>query len=73
MSGFQTALERILLPFTECVICNSEAVRRDLVERVGLPPDKLLTIRNGVAIDPLPGPGERQAARRVLGAGDGNV
>jgi glycosyltransferase involved in cell wall biosynthesis len=71
MSGFQALLENLLLPFTECVICNSEAVRRDLIHRVGLSPAKLLTIRNGVALDPLPGLGERQAARHALGAGEG--
>ncbi|OLE67505.1 MAG: hypothetical protein AUG09_02135 [Acidobacteria bacterium 13_1_20CM_2_68_7] len=70
MSGFMTVLERALIRFTECVICNAEAIRLDLVDRVGLPRSKVITIRNAVVIPPLPSPEERRAARRLIGASE---
>jgi glycosyltransferase involved in cell wall biosynthesis len=73
MSGMMTLVERLLNPFTECVICNAEAVRRDLVDRVGLPEHKLITIRNAVVISPVTRPDERQTARRLIGAADDEI
>src|SRR6266487_3404141 len=66
LKGLQIALERAFQPFTECVVANAEAIRRDLIERVGLPSDKVITIRNAVVVPAQPGPEERQAARRAL-------
>ena len=69
MSRFMALLERLLLPFTECVICNAEAIRRDLIDRVGLAGNKVITIPNAVVVPPAFGPEEKEAARRSIGAG----
>src|SRR5438552_10849417 len=63
----------MLIPFTECIICNAEAIRRDLVGRVGLPGRKLMVIRNGVIIPPMASPDQRTTARRLLGAADDEI
>ena len=73
MSRFMALLERLLLPFTECVICNAEAIRRDLIERIGLPERKVITIPNAVVIPPEAGRQEREAARRAIGARDDEI
>jgi glycosyltransferase involved in cell wall biosynthesis len=73
MSGFMTVVERLLIRFTECVICNAEAIRRDLVDRVGLPERKVITIRNAVVIPPPAGSEERRSARRLIGAREEEV
>ncbi len=72
-SRLMTLAERLLIRFTECVICNAEAIRRDLVERLGVPERKAITIRNGVVIPPPAGPEERQTARRLIGAGEDEI
>ncbi len=66
LKGGQVLLERVLHRFTECVVANAEAIRRDLVERVGLPATKVLTIRNAVVVPPRAGQVERLAARSAL-------
>jgi len=63
----QAALERLLGGLTNRVICNAEAVRSDLVKRVGLPPDKVAVVRNGVDIPPEADARARAAARGSLG------
>jgi glycosyltransferase involved in cell wall biosynthesis len=73
MSWFMASLERWLIRFTECVICNAEAIRLDLIDRVGLPRSKVFTIRNAVVIPPSAGPEERMAARRLIGAGQDEI
>ena len=73
MSWFMACLERSLIRFTECVVCNSEAIRRDLIDRIGLPRGKVFTIRNAVVIPPPAGPEERRAARHLIGARDDEI
>lgn len=73
MSRRMGLLERVLIRFTECVICNAEAIRRDLIDRVGLPEQKVMTIRNGVVIRSSPGPVERHSARRLIGASENEI
>jgi len=73
MSWFMALVERTLIRFTEAVICNSDAIRLDLVDRVGLPRSKVFTIRSAVVIPPPAGPEERQAARRTIGAGEDEI
>jgi glycosyltransferase involved in cell wall biosynthesis len=73
MSRRMRLLERVLIRFTECVICNAEAIRRDLIDRTGLPEDKIITIRNAVAIRPHPGPVERRSARQLIGATEDEI
>src|SRR6266850_5504936 len=58
MRGWQILLEKILHRFSECVVTNAEAVRRDLVERIGLPAAKVVTIRNAVVVPPVASPAE---------------
>ncbi len=67
MSRAQGLLERVLTGFTDQVICNAEAVRSDLVGRVGLSTSKVMVVRNGVDIPPAADAGTRAAARRSLG------
>jgi len=73
MSRVRTAVERVLIRFTECVVCNAESIRRDLVERVGLPERKVITIRNGVVVPPAVTPEERRAIRDRLGVRENEV
>jgi len=73
MSRRMGLLEHVLIRFTECVICNAEAIRRDLIDRTGLPEHKIITIRNGVVIRPHPGPVERRSARLHIGATEDEI
>ncbi len=66
MSRWQGFVERILVRITDCVICNAEAIRRDLVERVGLPWWKVLVVPNAIEM-PEMRPETRRRARSVLG------
>lgn len=43
-------LERIANRMTDLVIANSEAVRQDVMQREGLPPKKVMVIRNGLDV-----------------------
>ena len=73
MSGFMALVERLLNRFTECVICNAEAIRRDLVRRVGIPQGKVITIPNAVLVPPPFGAEDRRSARRLIGANDDEI
>ncbi len=70
MTRWQGFLERLLIRVTECVICNAEAIRQDLIGRVRLPPHKLVTIPNAVEMPPPASPEERDTIRRALRAGE---
>jgi glycosyltransferase involved in cell wall biosynthesis len=67
LSSWYRWLEARLIGFTECVVCNADVLRRDLIDRVGLPAEKVIVIHNGAEVPPLPGPAERAAARRAAG------
>ena len=67
VSAMYDWLERLLIKFTECVVCNAESLRSDLIDRVGLPAEKVIVIPNGAEVPPLPGPAGRAAARSALG------
>jgi glycosyltransferase involved in cell wall biosynthesis len=67
MTRGQALLERLLARFTDRVICNAGAVRRDLVERVGLSPSRVVVVRNGVDVPREPDGSVRGNARRNLG------
>lgn len=41
-------LERLANRMTDLIVANSEAVRRDTARREGLPPERILVIRNGL-------------------------
>jgi len=73
MSWSMGVLERLLMRFTECVICNAEAIRRDLIDRMGLPEHKVITVLNAVMIPDPPGPLERRAARHLIGAAEDEI
>lgn len=73
MSWRMGFLERVLIRFTECVICNAEAIRRDLIDRMRLPAHKVITIRNAVVVPPVSGPVERHTARQVIGAAEDEI
>jgi glycosyltransferase involved in cell wall biosynthesis len=62
--------ERLTAPLSDRVVACSEAVRRYAIERHGLSPGRVRTLRNAIDIPPLPaGDLERREARRILGAG----
>lgn len=42
------ALDRLSAPLAHCILCVAESHRRELVGRYRLPPDKVVTIPNGV-------------------------
>ena len=67
LTRVQGILERFLAGMTECLICNAEAVRRDLVERVGIPDRKVITVLNAIEPCPAVGAEEKRAARALLG------
>ena len=73
LSWWMALLERLFIRFTECVICNADAIRKDLIGRVGLPGNKVITIRNAVVVPPLPGQEERREARRLMGFAEDEI
>lgn len=72
MNRVQGFLERILARVTECVICNADAIRRDLVERIGIQSRKVITVRNGIEPRPEGGVEARLSARMLLGIPEGS-
>jgi len=66
MSRWQGFLERILVRITECVICNADAIRQDLIQRVGLPGWKILVVPNAIEVPRL-SPEARRLARSKVG------
>lgn len=61
-------LERLANRFTDLVIANSDAVRRDVLQQERLPAHKVVVIHNGVVVPT--DQGTLPAARRRLGLGD---
>lgn len=49
-SFVRVALERVLQHFSHLIITNSESVKSVLVRRIGVPPDKIRVIYNGVDV-----------------------
>lgn len=64
---YKRILGRWLARSTDCIIANSEAVRRYLLERGGLPPEKVVTIYNGVNFDRFRAPCDPRVRRDELG------
>ncbi len=62
-----SAVERSLNRVTDRVIAVSEALRRELIRKEGLPADKVTTIYNGIDPGCVPSPGERRKALCRLG------
>ncbi len=61
-------IENIINIFTHHVLVNSEAVKRDVLKREKIKPDKISLIYNGVDVERfLQEKGEREAVRRELG------
>ena len=67
LTRVQGILERLLARLTECVICNADAIRRDLVERIGIPDSKVITVLNAIEPRPAVGAEEKRSARALLG------
>lgn len=67
-------LDRVLVQFTDIVLCVSPQVNRSLQHEVGLPREKLVTIENGIDISLMSGTQTRKEARTILGiSGDSPV
>jgi glycosyltransferase involved in cell wall biosynthesis len=68
MSRAVRAVERATAGLVDRYVAVSEGVRRAAMERLGLAPEKIVTVRNAAALGPfLEAGGERAAARRELG------
>lgn len=52
---------------SDAVVCVSEAARRYVRDHVGLPPELLRVIQNGVDVSAYPPPADRSEAKRALG------
>lgn len=67
-------VNRVLAHWTDAVTCVSESVRQHMIHRDGLPPDKYLTILNGVDEHRFKSdPTFRATERRKLGIGDDEI
>ena len=64
--GPYRAVDRLLLPFTDAVIANAEAVKRFYVNREHVQQEKIVLIRNGIDLN-LFQPRPRREARERLG------
>jgi glycosyltransferase involved in cell wall biosynthesis len=53
--------------YSSAVVCVSEAARRYVRDHVGLPPELLRVIQNGVDVSAYPPPADRADAKRALG------
>jgi glycosyltransferase involved in cell wall biosynthesis len=67
---YKRIIGRWLARSTDRIIANSEAVRRYLVERGGLAPDKIVTVYNGVNFDRFRRPCDPAVRRAELGLKD---
>lgn len=59
--------ERWLAGVTDAIVCDSEKVKRQLVDEQGLPEEQLVTIVNGIDVARFGRPGDAQAVRCTLG------
>lgn len=66
-------LLRWLARGTTSFVVLGERMRRYYADRIGVPPDRLRVIPNGVVLQAPGGDGARRDARRELGTGDGFV
>ncbi len=64
---YKRTIGRWLAHSTDRIIANSEAVRRYLLDRGGLEPDKVVTIYNGVNFERFHAPCDPQVRRQELG------
>jgi glycosyltransferase involved in cell wall biosynthesis len=67
VSVWYRRLEALLVRFTECMVCNSDAIRRDVIDRLGVPARKVIVIPNAIEVAPPASLAERTAARCALG------
>ncbi|HMC82600.1 MAG TPA: glycosyltransferase [Candidatus Polarisedimenticolia bacterium] len=64
-------VERATAGLADRIVTCSESVRRAAIEEVGLPPEKVVAIPNGISIRRFAARGQRYAVRTALGlAGD---
>jgi glycosyltransferase involved in cell wall biosynthesis len=68
------AIERLTAGLSDRVVACSDAVRRYVTERYGLPGDRVVTLRNAIVVPPLrQDAAARDAQRARLGAGKGDA
>ena len=63
--GPYRAVDRLLLPFTDAVIANAEAVKRFYVNREHVPQEKIVLIRNGIDLSFFRPRPRREARERL--------
>ena len=68
MGPHHRLLERLTAPLSDRVIACSEAVRRYAIERYGIGEDRVVTLRNAIDPQAIPGPEARARARAAIGA-----
>jgi glycosyltransferase involved in cell wall biosynthesis len=67
-------LDRRLAPWTSKVVAVSGKVEEFCRDRIGIPDEKLVTIRNGISVDRFkPLYGSREASRAALGVAPGDL
>jgi glycosyltransferase involved in cell wall biosynthesis len=66
-------LERATFFLADRLVVCSEAVRRCAVEKVGLPPERIVTVPNGVEVERFMKDGRRDPVRSDLGLTPGQV
>lgn len=64
-------MERRLSRRTARTLTVSEALRAELVDVIGIDPDRVTTVHNGLALGPFLAGGDRDAARRRYGVPEG--
>lgn len=67
---YKRVIGRWLARSTDCIIANSEAVRTYLLDRGGLPADKVITIYNGVNFERFHAPCDPAVRRQEIGVPD---
>lgn len=69
----QLALDRFLCRWREGILAVSEEVRRDVIENLRLPPEKVRVLYNGVDLSRFGSTTGREELRRECGVADGDV
>jgi glycosyltransferase involved in cell wall biosynthesis len=64
--AFYRLAERLANRLTDVVVANSDAVRADALRQEGLPPEKVVVIHNGLALERFDSPADPEL-RRALG------
>ncbi|MBI5570614.1 MAG: glycosyltransferase family 4 protein [Desulfomonile tiedjei] len=68
--SFYLALDRVTAPLAHCILCVAESHRQELIGRYRLPPEKVVTIPNGVDLGRFRAAESGEQVRKELGIPD---